>query len=147
MGAKCSQANKGAPACRNCRLYTECRDSAASWLFLFIGLVATVAIRAVNLVIDFYPFWAKAFWYIGVGGFLLYFLYKFRQDRRLLRQIEELEVAAKLAQKDKLSDTDYQFLNALMCSLRSRKDAINYFFIFLTSALALLLGIYQDFLK
>jgi hypothetical protein len=112
-----------------------------------VGLIATIAIRAVNLVIDISSFWAKALWYIGITGFLLYFLYKFRQDRRLIRKIEELKISAKLTKSDKLNDTDYQFLRALMCKLRSRKDAINYFFIFFTSALALLLGIYNDLLK
>jgi len=133
--------------CKTCNLNTECRDSAASWFLLFVGLIATIAIRAVNLVIDISSFWAKALWYIGITGFLLYFLYKFRQDRRLIRKIEELKISAKLAKSDKLNDTDYQFLSALMCKLRSRKDAINYFFIFFTSALALLLGIYNDLLK
>jgi len=131
--------------CRSCKEFKRCRDSAASWVFLFIGLIATIAIRLVNLVIDYGQFWAKLFWYIGVVGFLVYFLYKFRQDRAVQNELKNLKLADKLLLKEKLSDTDYEFLKTAVCRLKSNKDTINYFFIFFTSAIALILGVVQDF--
>lgn len=134
-------------SCKDCPAYKKCRDTAGSWLVFFIGLLATIAIRVVNLFLDANPLWAKISWYIGIVGFLLYFLYKFNQDRGLQRNIEKIQLSERLLTKGSLSSADYEFLTLVICKLKSKKDAINYFFIFFTSALALLLGIYQDFLR
>ena len=134
-------------SCKSCLVYKECRDTAASWIFLFIGLLATVAIRAVNLIMDFSPLWAKVCWYIGVGGFLIYFLYKFRQDRKIQDELKRRMLGEKLSGNPELTAEDREFLQSILCKLKSTKDSINYFFIFLTSALALIAGIYLDFIK
>lgn len=135
------------PPCRNCRLVRSCRDSAASWLFFFVGLVATIAVRLVNVALDVSMVWAKAFWYVGIVGFTVYFVYKFRQDTLRRRYIDASGLREKLSSRASLGAADYDVLASLLCSLRSRKDAVNYFFIFFTSALALLLALYQDFLR
>jgi hypothetical protein len=57
------------------------------------------------------------------------------------------DIIQKLKKGSVLSAAESKFLSSILCALRSRKDSINYFFIFSTSALALLLGIYQDFLR
>lgn len=133
--------------CRNCDALKECQDSAFSWFFLFIGLIATIAIRAVNLVMDFSPFWAKLSWYIGVAGFLIYFLYKYRQHRAMRRFLISSDIAHKLKAGKAVSTDELKFLSSMLCALRSKNDVINYFVIFFTSGLALLLGIYQDFFR
>jgi len=132
--------------CTNCPAFKQCRDSAASWLFLFIGLVATLAVRLVTLVVSFGPFWPKFTWYVGVAGFLVYFLYKFRQDRTIQHELHTSGLVQRLRGEEKLTQEDYAFLRATVCRLRSKKDGINYFFIFFTSALSLILAFYQDFL-
>ena len=132
--------------CSQCQSFRQCQDSAASWLFLFIGLVATVAVRVVNLVAGFGDFWPKFAWYVGVGGFFVYFLYMFRQDRAVQRRLQESDLAGRLHDEEKLTSEDYAFLRSAVCRLRSKKDGINYFFIFFTSAPSLLLAVYQDFI-
>jgi hypothetical protein len=133
--------------CKECASFHDCQDNAISWFFLFIGLVATIAIRVVNLVWEISLFWAKFSWYVGVGGFFLYFLYKYYQQRTRRKFLLESGLAQKLKAGNLPTKEESQFLSALLCELRSRKDSINYFFIFLTSGLALLLGVYQDFLR
>lgn len=133
--------------CKNCSGFEGCKDTALSWVFLFIGLVATIAIRLVNLVLGFGQVWAKLFWYIGVGGFFIYFLYKFRQDRIVQRNLVKAGLEGKLGKMDGLNAQDYEFLRVIICRLKSTKDIINYFFIFFTSGLVLILAIYQDFVK
>jgi hypothetical protein len=118
-----------------------------SWFFLFIGLLATIAIRVVNFFLDSNPLWAKIFWYAGVGGFFVYFLYKFRQDRNIQKELKKRLLSQKLSNNQEISAEDRRFLKAILCELKSNKDTINYFFIFLTSGLALIIGIYLDFLK
>lgn len=134
-------------ACVDCVAQTTCRDSASSWLFLFIGLVATISIRLVNFVLGISALWAKTFWYTGVIGFFIFFLYKFRQDMRLKKNLQILDLERKLADQEPLSLDEYRFLSALLCALKLKKDTVNYFFIFFTSVLALAIGVYQDFLR
>ena len=124
-----------------------CRDSALSWVFLLIGVIATISIRVVNLVLYFGAFWPKFFWYLGVAGFFLYFLYKFRQDKIVRKSLEKHQIHHKLSANQSLDQVDKEFLRTMLCRMRSNKDAINYFFIFSSSAIVLLLAIYQDFIN
>jgi uncharacterized membrane protein len=139
--------SSSAKKCVNCENLKDCQDSASSWFFLFTGLIATIAVRVVNIAMDFSPFWAKVAWYIGILGFLVYFLYKYRQHRATRRVLVKSDIIQKLEKDSPLSLEESKFLSSILCGLRSRKDSTNYFFIFFTSALALLLGIYQDFLR
>jgi len=124
-----------------------CRESAISWVFLFVGVIATISVRVVNLVLYFGVFWPKFFWYLGVGGFFLYFLYKFQQDRVLRQNLDERQIQRKLSASGPLDAAEKEFLKTILCRLQSSKDAINYFFIFGSSAIVLLIAIYQDFIK
>lgn len=133
--------------CKNCSLEKECHDDVLSWFFLFIGILATIALRVVNLVSGFGSFWPKVTWYVGVGGFLIFFLYKFKLDQSFHKKIRDLDIASRLNKKEKLEDKDYEFLKNTICKLRSNKDAINYFFIFFSSVVSIALAIYQDFFK
>jgi hypothetical protein len=134
------------PSCINCLSADACRESALSWAYLFIGLVATLAIRLVNVFMNFSPFWAKVSWYIGIVGFFIYFLYKFRQSRSLERRLKMSGLIKRVSENQQLTSHDYAALKGILCQSRSKSDAINYFFIFFTSGIALLLAVYQDFI-
>lgn len=138
---------KQANTCRDCLNKRICQETTASWFFLFVGIVATISVRVVNIVLDFSELWAKIFWYIGITGFLIFFLYKFQKDNDIQKKLKKSNLVARINAKEKLNDHDYEFLGKTFCKLRSKKDKINYFIIFLSSALALLIAVYQDFLK
>ncbi|MDD5771485.1 MAG: hypothetical protein PHO81_04535 [Candidatus Omnitrophica bacterium] len=138
---------KSRKKCLNCEAYARCRTTAASWVFLFIGLTATVSIRLVNLVLPFGIFWPRFFWYVGIGGFFLYFLYKFKQDKILRRELEKYQIHSKISDGKDLDAVDKEFLRTMICRLRSNKDVINYFVIFSSSAIVMVLAVYQDFIK
>jgi len=127
-----------------CSIDSKCGETPSSWIFLFIGLIATISIRMVNFILDINVIWAKAFWYIGVGGFTIYFIYKYRQYKILQKELADSSLIEKLTCKDKLTDEEYGALKNVLCQLGSRNTAINYFFIFLTSGIALLVGVLQD---
>lgn len=133
--------------CLNCKAASKCRDNAVSWVFLFIGVIATISIRVVNLALSFGLFWPKFFWYLGVTGFFLYFIYKFRQDRLLRQELERYQIHNKISSSQVLDASDREFLRVMLCRLRSNKDAINYFFIFSSSAIVICLAVYQDFIR
>jgi hypothetical protein len=133
--------------CYDCFKLKKCREKATTWVFFFVALIATISIRAVNAVLDFYPFLAKIFWYIGVAGFFLFFIYKFRYESILHREVKNSKLIEKILSKDKLTSHDYEILGTVLCRLGSKKDKINYFFIFLFSGLALIFAVYIDFFR
>ncbi len=133
--------------CYDCFKLKSCKDPAASWIFFFIALIAVVSLRAVNIVLDANPLFAKILWYTGVIGFFIFFVYKFRYDQVLHRELQKTGLTDKLLHNKDLSQHDREVLGTILCKLSSKKDKINYFFIFASSILALALAIFFDFIK
>ncbi len=133
--------------CINCLEHKRCKEARSSILFFIIGLVATIAIRVVTVLIHLNPFYGQIAWYIGVGGFLVFFIYKFKIDSARHKIIKESGLMAKIMSNNELKGEDKQLLSAILCALSSSKDRINYFVIFASSALALAAGVYFDFIK
>lgn len=133
--------------CHDCFKLKKCKDPAISWIFFFIAIVAVIAIRAVNVVLDFNPMLAKIFWYVGVIGFFVFFIYKYKYDSAIQKELTKTKLVDRMLIKDKLDDHDYEILGTILCKLSSKKDRINYFFIFFFSGLALALAIYTDFIR
>ena len=133
--------------CLNCSRRKNCGDSFVSWIFFVIGLVATVAIRIVTVLMDIHPVYGKISWYVGVIGFLLFFIYKFNVNRALAKIIQEDNLIEKTRARKSLSEKEYSLIAEILCSLKSEKERINYFFIFAVSAVALLFAVYFDFIK
>ncbi len=133
--------------CIDCVERRRCRDSFTSWIFFVIALIATIAIRVVTVLINIDPIYAKIAWYIGVGGFFIFFVYKFKVSQTRAKLIEQRKLVDKISQKSQLTEDDYDLISAILCSLSSKKERINYFFIFGLSAIALILAIYFDFIR
>ncbi len=133
--------------CLNCQEYKRCKESRVSLLFFIIGLIATIAIRVVTVLIHLNPLYGQIAWYIGVAGFLVFFIYKYKIDSSRVKVIRENQLLAKISRNEDLKREDKQVLSAILCALNSNKDRINYFVIFSSSAIALLAGVYFDFIK
>ncbi len=133
--------------CHDCFKMKKCKEKSLTWLFFFIALVATVSIRAVNVVLDSHPVLAKTFWYVGIVGFFIFFVYKFKSDNILHKELESSNLVNKVLNKENLSNHDYEVIGTVLCRLRSKKDKINYFFIFFFSGVALIWGMYVDIFK
>ncbi len=133
--------------CLNCSEYKNCRDSFASWIFFIIGMVATIALRLVTVLIHLNPVYGQIAWYVGVFGFFIFFVYKFRVDRARYKLIVKKGLMDKISQGDKITEDDRRLIGSILCSLSSNKDRINYFLIFVSSAVAIIVALYFDFLK
>lgn len=131
--------------CLKCDRYKGCRDSYASWFFFVLGLISTVAVRIVTVLIHLDPVYGKIAWYTGVGGFFIFFLYKFRINQERARLVSGQKIMEKVNKGEGLTEDDFSLLRAILCGLTSRKERINYFFIFGLSALALAVAVYLDF--
>jgi len=133
--------------CLKCSEYKNCSDSFKSWMFFIIGLMATVSVRLVSLFMDYNIIYSKIAWYVGVIGFFVFFLYKFRVESNRADLIAKKNLMHKIKENKGLEAEDYGLVSAILCGLSSNKDRINYIFIFGSSILALLLAIYMDFFK
>ncbi len=133
--------------CETCVERYRCRDSSLSWVFFIIGLIATIAMRVVTVLMHIKPVYGQIAWYVGVGGFFLFFLYKFKIDQERAKIIEEQDILGKIDGHKQLEANDYALIRGLLCSLISKKERINYFFIFGLSAVAWIVALYVDFLR
>ncbi len=133
--------------CYDCFKLKSCKESMVSWVLFFIALIAVISLRAVNIFLDKSPLFAKGLWYVGVLGFFIFFIYKFRYDQVLHRELDKTDLKNKLLYNKELSGHDREVLGTIVCKLSSKKDKINYFFIFVSSFLALLLAVFFDFIK
>ncbi len=96
---------------------------------------------------SFNPIYGKVAWYVGVSGFFVFFIYKFKVSQARAKLILEKGLMEKIANQKQLDKSDYDNVEGLLCSLVSKKERVNYLFIFILSALALLFAIYMDFFK
>jgi len=133
--------------CINCAEYKKCRENSISWIFFIIGLIATVAVRAVTVLVHIDPVYGQIAWYVGVLGFFIFFVYKFKVEHARSQLIKKSRLMQKISQEDNIEKGDRELIGSLLCALSSNKDRINYFVIFVSSAIALAIAIYLDFLK
>jgi len=130
--------------CRSCRLRAVCGDSMTSWFFFFVGIVATVAMRVIEPLRTVNPLWGKVSWYVGVWGFVLFFVYKYRVLKGRSRIIKESRLKEKLAHGSRLADEDNGLLLEIVCSEDNWKERVNFLVIFGVSVLALIYAILTD---
>ena len=133
--------------CLSCGQRKNCQDSSSSWFFFIIGIIATIALRVVTVLMHVSPIYGKIAWYVGVGGFFIFFVYKFKVIKAKALLINQKDLMNKIANQEQLVKDDYIVIKEILCGLSSKKDSFNYFFIFALSALALLTAIYIDFFK
>ncbi|MFH1772312.1 MAG: hypothetical protein ABH872_05800 [Candidatus Omnitrophota bacterium] len=133
--------------CINCKERSLCRDNYASWIFFIIGLIAAVSIRMANFLNPLNAAYGKVAWYIGVSGFFLFFVYKFKINQARTKLINKNALLDKINSQRPLDESDYEIIGAILCGIRSNKEKLNYFFIFFISAVSLLAAIYIDFLR
>jgi len=133
--------------CLNCSERKNCGDSVASWIFLLIGIIATISVRAVTVLADLNPIFGKMAWYLGVAGFFVFFIYKFKVDHSRAKAVRDRMLVERVKRNDKLSPEDLSIISSLLCGITSNKDRINYFVIFASSIVAILAAVYFDFFR
>ena len=133
--------------CVNCVEYKRCKDSAASLVFFIIGLIAIVAVRAVTILEHVKPIYGKMAWYVGILGFFVYFAYKYKIEYNRSRLIKTSKLVDKILHGGSIEKEDRQTIGSVLCALSSSKDRINYFIIFSSSAVVLVIAFYLDFIK
>lgn len=115
--------------------------------FFWAGIISTILYRAIIFFTSANPILLRSIWYVGTIGFVIYFLHRYDIAKRRTRVIRELGLAEKVPQLKELSDTDRAGLQYLFATLQSSREKWNYYVIFASSIVALLAGIWMDFLR
>jgi hypothetical protein len=113
-------------------------------LFFAIGIVATIAYRAIGILDD--QTLVHILWYLGTIGFIIYFAHRYQVSKRRSRLITENDLERKISQVAGLSELDKASMEYIFHTLRSSKEKWNSVVIFVSSVIALIIGFYLDFI-
>lgn len=114
-------------------------------MYFWIGLAATFAYRVIIVLNFFDPVWVKVAWYIGTIGLIIYFWSRYRAVQQFQSLIDDNELVAAAQKSDDFSPEQTQALTHVLSSLKETKAQINYVMIFILSFIALIAGLYLDF--
>lgn len=115
--------------------------------YFWSGIIATIAYRIIIIFSDQQLFWIKFFWYVGTIGFVIYFIHRYQISEKRTQLIKTYHLDEKVAQTNEFNDNDKEALSYIIKSLGVSHERWNYIVIFVSSAIALLIGIYLDFIK
>ena len=108
-------------------------------LFFLLGILSSVAFRAIILFQKFNPGWVRPAWYFGVIGYMLFFVYRYRISVRRKRAIRQTNIIEKLGAGVTLSAEDREAALYLLSSIRKSPEDWNYLAIFILSVAAIAL--------
>lgn len=137
----------GEKRCVECVEFKRCRENSRSLIFFIIGLIAIIAVRAVTILDHVNPLYGKLAWYVGILGFFIYFAYKFNVEYKRSRMIKEKGLKDKVFRAEEIGPEDREMIGSVLCALTSNKDRINYFIIFSSSAIVLVIALYLDLFR
>lgn len=126
----------------SCSLYSNISvpsrfPSWITWFAFMVGLTGAVSLRLILVAKAYKPELIRLFWYMGVCGNMLFFMFRTFVSQRRLRLITKLELQKKLLNEDSLCPQDYKALRYLVESLHSSKERWNYAIIFFFSIIAI----------
>ncbi|MCO5052626.1 MAG: hypothetical protein M9920_10010 [Verrucomicrobiae bacterium] len=107
--------------------------------FFLLGLMSSVAFRAIILLQKYEPRWVRPVWYFGVLGYLLFFLYRYYISQRRKRVITHFKVIEKIRDGVALAPAEREAALYLLKSVRASQEDWNYLAIFVLSIAAIAL--------
>lgn len=109
--------------------------------FFLLGLLSSVAFRAIILLQKYDPRWVRPVWYFGVIGYLLFFMYRYFISQRRKRTIAQSHIIEKIRAGASLDAADRNAALYLLNSIRKSQEDWNYLAIFILSLVAIALDV------
>lgn len=106
-----------------------------------LGLLSSIAFRAIILFQKHHPDWVRPVWYFGVIGYMLFFMYRYYISHRRKHAIAQTNIITKLQNGDILSADDRSAALYLLNSVRKSQEDWNYLAIFVLSIVAIALDL------
>ncbi len=108
-----------------------------AWAAFLLGLTGSLSLRLILVAKAYRPELIRLFWYIGVCGNMLFFLFRAYITQRRRRLVEQMGLLQRLKERRSLCPEEYEALHYLVGSLYVSKERWNYFIIFFFSLLAI----------
>ena len=105
--------------------------------FFLLGLLSSVAFRAIILLQKFSPAWVRPVWYFGVIGYMFFFMYRYYISLRRKRAIAQSDIIEKIRAGTMLDADDREAALYLLNSVRKSQEDWNYLAIFVLSIVAI----------
>ena len=109
--------------------------------FFLLGLLSSVAFRAIIVLHKLQPAWVRPVWYFGLIGYLVFFLYRYCISQRRKRTIARSGIIEKLRDGRVLDVDDREAALYLLRSVNKSPEDWNYFAIFVLSIIAIALDL------
>jgi len=105
--------------------------------FFIIGLLSSVAFRAIIILQRYTPGWVRSVWYLGVVGYMLFFMYRYFISQRRKRVISHSDIIEKIRIGSTLNTEEREAALYLLNSVRASQEDWNYLAIFVLSIIAI----------
>lgn len=115
------------------------------YCFFALGIISAIAFRAIIFFQRVEPSWVRPVWYVGVLGYMVFFLYRYYISEKRKKAIENFQLIEKVKANTCLMDEDREVVIYLLSSIKRSPENVNYFIIFLLSILAVAVDIYLMF--
>ena len=107
--------------------------------FFLLGLLSSVAFRAILLLQKYEPHYVRPVWYFGVIGYLVFFVYRYYISQRRKRTIVRSNLIEKIRTGVPLTPEDRAANLYLLNSIHKSQEDWNYLAIFILSIVAMAL--------
>jgi hypothetical protein len=109
--------------------------------FFLLGVLSSVAFRAIILFQKFSPQWVRLVWYFGVIGYMIFFMYRYGISLRRKRTIAQTNIIEKVRTGETLTSDDRDAALYLLGSIQKSREDWNYLAIFVLSVVAIALDL------
>jgi hypothetical protein len=110
--------------------------------FFVLGVLSSVAFRAIILLQKYNPAWVRPVWYFGAIGYVIFFMYRYGISQRRKRAISESGIIEKIRTGAVLSSEDRESTLYLLNSVSKSQEDWNYLAIFIMSLVTILLDLF-----
>ena len=109
--------------------------------FFIIGLLSSVAFRAIIILQRYTPGWVRPVWYLGVVGYMIFFMYRYFISQRRKHTIAQSGIIEKISAGVTLNAEEREATLYLLKSVRASQEDWNYLAIFVLSIIAIALDL------
>ncbi len=102
-----------------------------------MGLSGAISLRLILVAKAYNPGLIRIFWYLGVCGNMLFFMFRSYITHRRRKLIMDLGLLEKMSDQHNLCPEDYEAIKYLISSLYASKEQWNYAVIFVFSMAAI----------
>lgn len=112
--------------------------------FFLAGIIATLSYRIIIILNFINPLLVQVAWYTGTIGFIIYFWHRYAVQRKRARLVEKYDLVELAKETPGKTEEQGEALTYIVKTSLTSRSRWNSMFIFVTSVLALLVGIVLD---